>query len=375
MRWSILKIKNRPRRRAGPDYLFISIVIFLVIFGLVMLTSASSDLGKQKFNDGYYYLKHQILYGLITGLFGFGIGVFIYYRVWASLAVWLLLVNIILLILVFTPLGKLGNVTANRWLNLTFFSFQPGELMKLTFLIYLAAWLSRDKQRSLFFTKGFLPFLIICGIVSFLLFIQPATTITVIILSASLLMYFLAGAKLRFMAAAALLGLVILAFLIFSTPYRYERVISFLNPDRDPLGANYHLNQAEIAIGSGGLFGVGFGRSTTKLKYLPEPISDSIFAVVAEEFGFVGSLFLVILFLILIWRGLAIAKQTRDSFGRFLAAGFTSLIGLQAFINIAATTGVIPLTGIPLPFISYGGTALFTALTMAGILVNISKYR
>lgn len=340
-----------------------------------MLASASSDLGKQKFNDSYYYLKHQIIYGLIGGLIGFLAGSLIYYRVWARLAVWLLLINIVLLILVFTPLGNLGGATASRWLNLNLFSFQPGELMKLTFLIYLAAWLSRDRKRSLMFARGFLPFLIVSGLVGFLLFLQPSTTIAVIILLASLLMYFLAGAKLRFVAGAILLGLAVVAFLVFSTPYRYERIISFLNSDSDPLGANYHLNQAEIAIGSGGLTGVGFGQSTTKLKYLPEPISDSIFAVIAEEFGFIGSLFLVILFLMLVWRGLAIARRTADSFGRFLAAGFTSLIGLQAFINIAATSGVIPLTGIPLPFISFGGTALFTTLTMAGIIVNISKYR
>lgn len=360
--------------RHAPDYLFIVILTFLVIFGLVMLASASSDLGKIKFNDSYYYLKHQIIYGLSVGIVGFIAGTLIYYRRWEKAVTWLLLANIILLLLVFSPLG-LDLKGSERWLNLGFFSFQPSELLKFTFLAYLAAWLSKSQRRSKSFLEGFLPFLILASTVGLLVFLQPSTTTAVVILAASLLVYFSAGAKWRFLIGAVVLGLIVLGFLVYTTPYRFERIIGFLNPEADPLGRGYHINQTLIAVGSGGLTGVGYGQSTTKLNYLPEPIGDSIFAVIAEELGFIGSLTLVVLFLMLIWRSLLVARRAPDNFGRLLAIGFASLVGLQAFINIAAATGLIPLTGIPLPFISYGGTALAIFLTMAGIVANLSRYR
>lgn len=361
------------KKRGRPDYLFIIILILLVIFGLVMLTSVSSDLGKIKFNDSYYYLKHQLSYGLLFGFIGFLVGSFVYYRKWEKLAPWFLIINIVFLLLVFSSLG-ISVKGSERWINLGFLTFQPGEFLKLTFLIYLAAWLGKNQMRSKSFYEGFLPFLILSGVVAFLLFIQPATTTAVVILAASLLVYFSAGAKIRFIIGSVILGLAAVAFLVYLTPYRHERILGFLNPEEDVLGRGYHLNQALIAIGSGGLTGVGYGQSTTKLNYLPEPIGDSIFAVIAEELGFIGSILLIILFLVLIWRSLVIAKRAPDIFGRSLAIGFASLIGVQTFINIAAISGLIPLTGVPLPFISYGGTALAVYLTMAGIAVNISKY-
>jgi cell division protein FtsW len=187
-------------------------------------------------------------------------------------------------------------------------------------------------------------------------------------------MYFMAGARMSFLIIAVLIAAITVSLLVYFTPYRFKRVLAFINPEIDPLGSSYHINQAKIAIGAGGLFGVGFGQSTTKLKFLPEPIGDSIFAVIAEELGFVGAVAVVLAFLIFVWRGLRIAKGAPDTFSRVLTAGFVSVIGLQAFVNIAAISGLIPLSGVPLPFISYGGTALAVFLTIAGIIANISKY-
>lgn len=357
-----------------PDYFFLSLILLLVVFGFVMLTSASSDLAKIRFGDSYYYLRHQLIYGLAIGIVGFLAGFFIYYRAWEKLSLVLLLLSLFLLVLVFTPLG-LKIYGSERWLNVFGVTVQPGELIKLSFLIYLSAWVSRSRIRGRSLKEGLLPFLFLIGIVSLLLIMQPSTTTAVIIFGTSLLTYFTAGAKFKFLIASLFLCVLAFSLIVYFTPYRLERVMSFLNPDSDELGKTYHINQALIAIGSGGISGVGFGESTTKLKYLPEPITDSIFAIIGEETGFLGSLFLVLLFFVLVSRGLIIAKRAPDNFGRLLATSFISLVGLQAFVNIGAISGLLPLTGVPLPFISYGGTALAVFLTMSGIMLNISRYR
>lgn len=373
------------RAKAGKtsDIFFLSLLAFLVIFGLVMLASASSEMGKEKFNDTYFFLKHQLASGLGIGLIGFAAGFFLYYRFWAKFAPWLLLLNIMLLILVFVPgIGSSSGTEADRWLDFGLFSFQPSELMKLTFIIYLAAWLSgKQRERSSNFVEGFLPFLSICGLIAILLFLQPSTTTAVLIVGAGLITYFMAGAKIRFLALAGLLTMLAVILLITVTPYRLGRVQVFLSNlglsdvPTDPLGDNYHLERAFDAIGLGGWHGVGYGKSTTKISLLPEPIGDSIFAVIAEELGFIGSMFLITLFFLFVWRGIQIAKRNREPFGRLLATGFASIIGLQAFINIAAISGILPPTGVPLPFVSYGGTSLLAVMTMSGIIANISKYR
>jgi len=357
-----------------PDYTFIAVAFALVIFGLVMLASASSDLGKARFGDSFYYLKHQLLFGFSAGLLGFIVGYFLYYRKWEKFSVLLLLLSIILLVLVFTPLGFKA-YGAERWLNVFGFTVQPGEILKLTFLVYLASWVGKNIARSRSFLEGFLPFLCLVGFVMLLLLAQPATTTAAIVFGASLFVYFAAGARFRFLILAVLVSVIGLAMIIYLTPYRLNRVLSFLNKDADVLGSTYHINQALNAIGSGGITGVGFGQSTTKLKYLPEPVSDSIFAIVGEELGFAGSVALVLLFLFFIVRGFRIAKAAPDKFSQLLVTGFVSLIGIQAFINMASISGLLPLTGVPLPFISYGGTALAVFLTMSGIVANISKYR
>ncbi len=360
------------KRLAGNiDYPFITFLFILTVFGLVMLTSASSDLARSQFGDSFYYLKHQIFFGLLPGLIGFFAGLFIDYHFWAKISIGLLALSIGLLLLVFTPLGfhALG---ADRWIHFGSFSFQPGEIVKFTFIVYAAAWLAKGRMRVQSFSRGLLPFGLLLSSVIIPLILQPATTTAALIVAGAIAMYFTAGAKARYIALMVLFGAAVFVALVFITPYRFQRITGFLHKQSNQLTTNYQLNQAMIAIGSGGLWGVGYGRSTTKLHFLPEPIGDSIFAVIGEELGFVGSISLILVFLLFIWRGLKIAKHAPDTFGRLLVTGFMTIIGLQAFINIGAISGVIPLTGVPLPFISYGGTALATLLTMGGITTQIA---
>lgn len=370
-------MRYRLNKSSPPDYFFVGLAAMLVIFGLVMLTSASSDKAKEKFGDSYYYLKHQAINGLLPGIIGFTFASLFFYRRWAKISAILLILNIVLLLLIFSPLG-LGTKGASRWLNIYDFSFQPGELLKLTFLAYLAAWLSKNQSRGKSTTSGFLPFIFLLGSIAILLLLQPSTTTAIIIFLVSMLMYFASGARVKFIFAAgfvAIFGLLLL-FAFGGDNYRIQRIKTFLNPEAsDELTSGYHIKQTLMAIGSGGIDGIGFGKSKSKINYLPEPLSDSIFAIIAEEMGFIGSISLVAIFFLLIWRGLKIARASPDNFGKILAVGFISLIGLQVFINIGAVSGLIPLTGVPLPFISYGGTALAVFLTISGIIVNISKYR
>lgn len=367
-------IKAFPQNRAAPDYFFLIIVLVLVVFGLVMLGSASSDLAQKRFGESYYYIIHQLTNGFIVGLLGFAIGYFVYYRVWEKLALVFLGISVALLALTFTPLG-ISLKGAERWLDLGFASFQPSELVKIMFLIYVAAWVSGNKERISGFFRGFLPFLLLLGLIAGMLFLQPATTAAVILILAAMAVYFIAGAKWRYLLLLIFLAIAAVGLLIYFTPYRFDRLTSFLNPEADPQGKTYQINQSLIAIGSGGWQGVGFGNSTAKFKYLPESIGDSIFAVIAEELGFIGSALLLLAFIALIYRGFFIAQNCHDNFGKYLALGFVVLIGLQAFINIGANSGILPLTGIPLPFVSYGGTALAVFLTMCGIILNISRQR
>lgn len=360
-------------RAHKPDYLILFCLAFLVVFGLVVLASASSHLGETKFGDSLFYLKRQLTHGFLIGLVGFLAGYFFYYRRYQKIAIILLLISILALVLVFTPLGfKAGG--AERWVKLGPITFQPAEFLKLTVVLYLAAWLSAQKERSRDLKRGLVPFLVILGIIAGLLFRQPATTTVFIILSAAVILYFVSGARLSYVFGTILTGALALALIVMITPYRFERVMNFLRPEADPLAGGYHINQALIAIGSGGLFGVGYGDSTTKISYLPEPIGDSIFAVIGEELGFVGSLALIAVFAVLILRIMLMARKIPDRYGKLVLIGFGSIIALQTFINIAAISGLIPLTGVPLPFISFGGTALAVFMTMGGIIANVSKY-
>ncbi len=356
-----------------PDYVILACVAFLILFGLVMLSSASANLGESKLNDNYYYLRHQFLYGFLIGLALFFITSKIYYGIYEKLAVPLIIVAIILLLLIFTPLGiKIGGAT--RWLLFGGFTFQPSEFIKLASVIYFSAWLAGDKDRQNNLWKGFVPFVMVLTVIGAILLKQSSTSIFALIFATACIVYFACGAKLTYPLGAASLGILGLIIVIIFTPYRWSRVSAYLNPTINQTTSGYHINQALIAIGSGGLYGVGLGQSTTKINYLPEPIGDSIFAVIAEEFGFIGASATVLIFGLLVIRVLMLASRVDHKFGQLLLIGFGSMLGLQSFINIAAISGIIPLTGIPLPFISYGSTAMIILMTTMGIVTNISSY-
>ncbi len=366
-------MKNLFSAKRAPDYFLLVLVALLTLSGLVILASASSDLAKTKFNDAYYYIKHQIYFGLSLGVVGFTAACMLNYHLYKKIAFWLLIVSIILLALVFTHFGLTARNT-NRWVAFGPISFQPAEIVKLTFVIYCAAWLAgKQRTRATDVKSGLIPFAIVSGIIGGLLILQPATSTVVILMTSILAMYFVSGAPIKYIAYLIGTGLVLLAIIIYITPYRLQRVMTYINQSADTQGSGYHINQALNAIGTGKMWGVGYGQSTSKLSYLPTPTDDSIFAVVAEEMGFVGASVLVILFGLLVLRLLYGAYHTRDTFGSLLLIGFACIIGIQAFVNMASISGIAPLTGVPLPFISYGGTALAIFLTMMGVCVNVSR--
>lgn len=357
----------------SPDYLIIICALLLVIIGFLMLASASSYLGSRDFGDSYFYVRRQFFHFLIGVVF-FIVSAKLPYRIYKGRvrSVLFLLFTFFLLGLVFTPLGfSAGGAT--RWLNLGGLTFQPAELLKLSLIIYLANWLSGDKRRRQKIGEGLIPFLVVMAVVAGLLFMQNSTSPVLILSAAALAMYFMSGAKVRYILSVILLGLISLTLLIAMSDYRAIRLTYFLNPEADPYGKGFQVLQAQNAIGSGGLKGVGFGNSLIKFS-LPEPIGDSIFAVYAEEFGFLGTLLLVALFAFLVLRIFLLIKKVPDNFAKMLLTGFGSIFFIQFFFNLGAMSGFLPLTGTPLPFISYGGTALIIFMTMLGIIVNISKH-
>lgn len=357
-----------------PDYGFIVILFLIVTFGFVMLSSASVSLSFEKYNDSYYLLKHQLFWGLIPGILAFVFFSFFDYKIFKKLSFWMLVASIGLLVLVFIPHIGAGYGTARSWINIFGASFQPSELVKLTFLIYLASWLeTHGHKKAGDFSEGLMPFLSVLGVIVVLLFLQPDLGTMTIIALISLTVYFVGGANLLHMIGVGAASLVGLFVLIKIAPYRAARLSIFLHPELDPQGIGYHINQAFLAIGSGGIWGRGFGMSRQKFQYLPEVAGDSIFAIIAEELGFIFATLLIIGYLSLMVRGLKIAQKAPDVFGKHLVIGVTAWILIQSFVNIGAMVGLLPLTGVPLPFVSYGGTSMAVLLGACGIVVNVSR--
>ena len=264
---------------------------------------------------------------------------------------------------------------ARRWISIFGFSFQPAEILKIAFVIYAAAFFATVKDKVQTLTGGLLPLFALLGVAGFLLLLQPDTDTFVVLFLALFAMFLAAGGKLRHVGVMIVVGALALSLLIFSRPYLKERVVTFFNPAADPQGAGYQIQQSLIAVGSGGIAGRGFGQSVQKFSFLPEPIGDSIFAVAAEEFGFIGGFALILLFLALLLRGLKIASRAPDLFSGLLSIGIVILIGASAFMNIGSMLAILPLSGLPLAFVSHGGTALVITLLEAGILLNISRYQ
>ena len=365
---------TRSEQKPKEEKAFLGAVIALLVFGLVMISSAGIIYSTTRFGDSYWFFKHQLVFGVLPGLAAMWLMARIDYRIWKKFAVPIFMLMIVLLLLVFVPGVGSRVYGASRWLQLGPFSFQPSEMAKLSVILYVSAWLSSRTSRQVAdFLEGLVPFLGIVGVVGLLVLKQPDTgTFGVIALSAFAI-FFVAGARFSHIAGILAGGVALLGLLVAMEPYRLNRLLAFLNPAGDPQGIGYQVTQALLAVGSGGFWGNGLGHSRQKFNYLPEPVTDSIFAVISEELGFVGAFLLVGLFVFIAMRGLRIAKNAPDEFGRYVAVGVTAWIVLQAFVNIGANVALIPLTGIPLPFVSYGGTSLLFLLASVGILLSISR--
>ena len=352
---------------------WLGLTIFgLLLFGIIMVYSASVIAGHTMFNDDRFFVKRQIIWAIL-GVVGLLVTANIDFHIWKKWAGWMLGITFILLISVF--LFSKGEINgAHRWILLLGQTFQPSELAKLTFIIYLSAWLTERKNKMGSLSETFIPYAGVLAVVSVLMLKEPDFGTLSIILAAAIAIYFVAGLTWK----QAVIGLMVFALAVtavsLSSPYRRQRLMTFINPSSDPSGASYHVKNIAIAVGSGGWRGLGFGESRQKRLFLPEPYTDSIFAVITEELGFVSAEILILVYCFLIYRGYLIAARTPDRFGQLMAVGITTWFAFQAFINLGSMVSLVPLVGVPLPFISYGGTNLVISLAGAGLLLNISRF-
>jgi cell division protein FtsW len=349
-------------------------VIGLTLFGIIMVASASAVIAERFGENPQFFARHQVVYGGGVGLAVFLLGFFVPYRLWRRVALPGLLLSLALLVLVFVPGLQVSSGGAVRWIGFGPFTVQPTEITKLAFIIYLAALLEKKGSDIQDFRKSVVPFVVTVGLISVLIILQPDIGTLLSITAIALTMVYAAGFRLVHLMIIVLGGAGLFAVLLNTARYRLERIMVYLHPELDPQGIGYQINQALLAVGTGGLWGLGLGRSRQKYYYLPEPAGDSIFAIIAEELGFVRSMVVLLAFSIIAWRGFAIARRAPDTFGRLLAVGITAWITIQMFINVGSILGILPLTGITLPFISYGGSSLATVLFATGMLLNISKY-
>ena len=362
--------------RNNVDALLLFFVLALLVAGLGIFSSASLGLLARTNISVFSIAVNHIVLGIFFGSLIAYTASRVHYRVWKKWAPHLFIASAFLTALVFIPGLGLESGGGKRWLLFGPISFQPAETLKIGTILLLAAYFSKYRARLDDWRYGLGAFLAILAVPSLILSMQPDTGTLVVILASGTAMFFAAGARWKHIATIILIGAIGLAVLIFAfdRDYILDRFATFLNPFHDPQGASYQVRQSLIAIGSGEVFGRGFGQSIQKFSYLPEPMSDSIFAVAAEEFGFVGSIAIVGLFIGLASRGFSIAARAPDYFGAILATGIVTYIVGQSFVNIAAMLNLAPLTGIPLIFISQGGTAMLVALGSIGILLNISRY-
>ncbi|MBP1968193.1 cell division protein FtsW [Virgibacillus natechei] len=356
-----------------PDYILLGVIFSLLIIGVVMVYSASYVWSDYKFDDAFFYVKRQLLFAG-AGLVAMLVIMVIPYNTWKKYANLILLVCFILLFLVLIPGIGMVRGGAQSWIGVGAFSIQPSEFMKLGLIIFLSAYLATNQKYITSFKKGFFPSMILVFTAFGLIMLQPDLGTGAVLVLTCMLMIFTAGARMTHFLGLAALGLAGFVFLIASAPYRISRITAFLNPWEDPLGDGFQIIQSLYAIGPGGLMGVGFGQGLQKYFYLPEPQTDFIFAILGEEFGFIGGTIVIGLFLLLLWRGIRISLEAPDLFGRFLALGIVAMLTIQTMMNISVVIGLIPVTGITLPFLSYGGSSLTLTLCSVGILLNISYY-
>ena len=368
------------------NYLLFFLVVFLIGFAFLFLTCLSAPASLQRYGNTYHYLFHQLLVGLLPGIILGFIAYMIpleFLKKWAPL---LVLVNLLVLFLVFIP-GIGGKFYgASRWISVGGFALQPSEFLKITSILYLSAWIASKlseggtKDWKSATKKGYhniiyilVPFIVFLGLITIALYFQKDASTLGIIAITLLVLYFSAKTPLWHTLLIVVVGLSSLLLMVRFEPYRLDRWLIFLNPDADPLGKGFQLRQSLISLGSGGTFGKGLGMSTQKFGFLPQAMSDSIFAIIGEELGIIGCVALVAAFILFFWLGIQIARNSNDKFSKMAATGIVVWITLQAFINMASVVGIFPLAGIPLPFFSYGGSHLTVELIGVGLLLNISK--
>jgi cell division protein FtsW len=356
------------------DKVFLAIIAILTIVGFIIFSSASLGLlARDGVSFGSVAIKQMI--GLIIGCGVFYLMSRYNYKNLRKYSFYIFIAAIFINLLLFIPFISLNHGGASRWIDLGIVTFQPSEFLKIAFIIYFAAWLSGIKDKVLNFKNSIIPFLVILGLLGILLMAQSDTDTFLVIAGTGVFMLFAAGARIRDLAIVGLIMMVVLGTVITVRPYARQRILTFFDSTINSQGSGYQIQQSLIAIGSGGFTGRGFGQSIQKFNYLPEPIGDSIFAVQAEEFGFIGSFALIIIFLLFIIKSIKISIRTEDNFGRLLVLGIGILIIVESFMNISSMLGIIPLSGMPLLFISHGGTAIIITLAAVGIIANVSKYQ
>ncbi|MBP1752758.1 MAG: ftsW [Geobacteraceae bacterium] len=356
----------------GYDLIIVLMVVALTCFGVVMVYSASSIMATKKFHDGFYFLKRQGIYAIL-GFAAMAFAMRVDYNFWRKAAVPILLGCLVLLLAVLIPGigGSAGG--SSRWIRLPGFSFQPSEFAKIAFIMYMAYSLDKKQDKVRFFSSGFLPYMVVLAVMLLLLLKQPDLGSSLTLGAVAMVMLFAAGTRLSYIFSMILLALPFLYYAVMHVDYRRRRIMAFLNPWEDPTNTGFQIIQSWIAVGTGGIFGQGLGEGKQKLFYLPEAHTDFIFSVVGEELGFIGIMVIASMFFLLVHRGIRVALYAEDNFGRSLAFGISTLIGLEAFVNIAVVTGIFPTKGLALPFISYGGSSLIITLFAVGILLNISS--
>ncbi|GGD71014.1 stage V sporulation protein E [Paenibacillus nasutitermitis] len=361
------------KARSAPDVWMIVSISCILAIGLVMVYSASAVLAFHEFGDKYYYVKRQSIFAVL-GIASMLVTMNADYGIWKKWSRPALFICFGLLVIVLIPGIGVVRGGARSWLGISSLGIQPSEFMKLAMVIFLAKMLSEKQQTVTLFTKGLLPPLGILGAAFALIMLQPDLGTGAVMVGASLLVIYTAGARMAHLASLAMLGVAGFVGLILAAPYRMQRITAFMDPWADPLGAGYQIIQSLYAIGPGGLVGLGLGMSRQKFNYLPEPQTDFIFSIVSEELGFIGGGAIILLFAILLWRGMRTAISAPDTFGSLLAVGIVGIVAVQVFINIGVVIGMLPVTGITLPLVSYGGSSLTLLLTALGILLNISRY-
>lgn len=361
-------------KKNSVDVLMLIAIITIAVFGIVMIYSASSIWAEYKFNDPFKYVKHQTLF-FIVGLIIMNITTKIDYLFYKKYSNKILMICLVLLILVLIPgIGSVRN-GSRSWFGIGSFGIQPSEFTKLAIIIFTSKYLEKNIKDIKNIKKGVFPIIGFTMFIFGLIMLQPDFGTGTIIVMSVVGLLFISGVNMSFFMKVGALGLVGVTGLIIAAPYRVNRILSFLNPWNDPLGTGFQIIQSLYAIGPGGLFGFGFGNSRQKHFYLPEPQTDFIFSIISEEFGFLGIIIVATLFLIIIIKGFKIARQCKDLFGKFLVSGIIFQLSFQTLLNLMVVVGLIPVTGVTLPFLSYGGSSLLITLISMGVILNVSKYQ